>query len=162
MNGRLSDILRLHEQPLGYASPQSQYPCGSPGRSKGRVRPPPPLPARARRPHPAIAVFDAEREAHGAIDYARFGIDGVGNANSCGAIPLRFIVPCGALRIAPYAVPSLGVSLQRAIQHGVSSKSYWHMARTPAVQQGMTNAWLKAQGLVSVQDLWCKAQAYAR
>lgn len=57
---------------------------------------------------------------------------------------------------------SLGVSLKRAIQHGVSSKSYWHMARTPAVQQGMTNAWLKAQGLVSVQDLWCKAQGYAR
>jgi RNA-directed DNA polymerase len=56
---------------------------------------------------------------------------------------------------------ALGVSLKTAIQHGVSSKSYWHMARTPAVQQALSNAWLKAQGLVSVKDLWCKAQGYA-
>ncbi|MBK7617400.1 MAG: hypothetical protein IPJ08_24165 [Burkholderiales bacterium] len=33
-----------------------------------------------------------------------------------------------------------GVSLKTAIQHGVSSKSYWHMARTPAVQQVLSNA----------------------
>ena len=55
---------------------------------------------------------------------------------------------------------ALGVSLKSAIQHGVSSKSYWHMSRTPAVQQALSNAWLKAQGLVSVKDLWCKAQGY--
>ena len=55
---------------------------------------------------------------------------------------------------------ALGVSLKTAIQHGVSSKSYWHMARTPAVQQALSNAWLKAQGLFSVKDLWCKAQGY--
>ena len=54
----------------------------------------------------------------------------------------------------------LGVSLKTAIQHGVSSKSYWHMARTPAVQQALSNAWLKTQGLLSVKDLWCKAQGY--
>ena len=55
---------------------------------------------------------------------------------------------------------ALGVSLKTAIQHGVSSKSYWHMARTPALQQALSNAWLKAHGLVSVKDLWCKAQGY--
>jgi RNA-directed DNA polymerase len=55
---------------------------------------------------------------------------------------------------------ALGVSLKTAIQHAVSSKSYWHMARTPGLQQAMSNAWLKAQGLVSVKDLWCKAQGY--
>jgi RNA-directed DNA polymerase len=54
----------------------------------------------------------------------------------------------------------LGVSLKTAIQHAVSSKSYWHMARTPALQQALSDAWLKAQGLVSVKDLWCKAQGY--
>ena len=54
----------------------------------------------------------------------------------------------------------LGVSLKTATRHGVSSKSYWHMARTPALQQAMSNAWLKAQGLISVKDLWCKAQGY--
>lgn len=55
---------------------------------------------------------------------------------------------------------ALGVSLETAIQHGVSSKSYWHMARTPALQQALSNAWLKAQGLVSVKALWCKAQGH--
>jgi len=38
----------------------------------------------------------------------------------------------------------LGVSLKTAIQHGVSSKSFWHMARTPALQQALSNAWLQA------------------
>jgi RNA-directed DNA polymerase len=54
----------------------------------------------------------------------------------------------------------LGVSLKTAIQHAVSSKSYWHMARTPALQQALSDAWLQAQGLVSVKALWCKAQGY--
>ena len=56
---------------------------------------------------------------------------------------------------------NLGVSLQTAIQHSVSSKRYWRMARTPAMQQALSNAWLKAQGLVNVKDLWSKAQGYA-
>jgi len=43
----------------------------------------------------------------------------------------------------------------------VSSHGDWHMARTPVTQQAMSNAWLKAQGLVSVKDLWCKAQGYS-
>jgi len=55
----------------------------------------------------------------------------------------------------------LGVSLKSAIQHGVSSHGYWHMARTPVTQQAMSNAWLKSQGLVSVKELWCKAQGYS-
>jgi RNA-directed DNA polymerase len=55
---------------------------------------------------------------------------------------------------------NLGVSLKCAIQHAVSSASYWHMARTPAIQQALSNAWLQAQGLVSVKELWCKAQGY--
>jgi RNA-directed DNA polymerase len=54
----------------------------------------------------------------------------------------------------------LGVRLKTAIQHGVSSNSYWHMARTPAMQQALSNAWLEAQGLVSVKALWIKAQGY--
>jgi RNA-directed DNA polymerase len=55
---------------------------------------------------------------------------------------------------------SLGVALKAAIQHGVSSLSYWRMARTPVTQQAMSNTWLKEQGLLSVKDLWCKAQGY--
>ena len=55
---------------------------------------------------------------------------------------------------------ALGVSLKSAIQHGVSSNSYWQMSRTPVIQQAVSNAWLKEQGLLSVKDLWCKAQGY--
>ena len=56
---------------------------------------------------------------------------------------------------------ALGISLKTAIQHGVSSKSYWHMARTPAMQQALSNDWLKAKGLLSIKTLWCKAQGYS-
>ena len=31
---------------------------------------------------------------------------------------------------------------------------------TPALQSGMTNAWLKQQGLLSFRDLWMQAQGY--
>ena len=55
----------------------------------------------------------------------------------------------------------LGVSLKTAIQHAVSSKSYWHMARTPAMQQALNNDSLTAQGLPSIKTLWCKAQGYS-
>jgi RNA-directed DNA polymerase len=56
---------------------------------------------------------------------------------------------------------NLGVALKAAIQHGVSSLSYWRMARTPVTQQAMSNTWLKEQGLLSIKDLWCKAQGYS-
>lgn len=56
---------------------------------------------------------------------------------------------------------ALGVSLRTAVQHGTSSKSYWHMARTPAMQQALNNDWLKAQGVPSIKQLWCKAQGYS-
>ncbi|MGB7815835.1 MAG: group II intron reverse transcriptase/maturase [Methylotenera sp.] len=56
---------------------------------------------------------------------------------------------------------ALGINLKAAIQHAVSSKSYWRMARTPAVQMALNNQWLKKQGLLSIKDLWCKAQGYA-
>jgi len=55
---------------------------------------------------------------------------------------------------------ALGVSLKSAFQRGVSSNSYWHMSRTLVINQAISNAWLKEQGLLSVKDLWCKAQGY--
>ena len=56
---------------------------------------------------------------------------------------------------------ALGVSKRTAILTGISSKSYWHLSRSQATQVGMTNDWLKAQGLVSIRDLWMKAHGYA-
>jgi len=56
---------------------------------------------------------------------------------------------------------ALGVGKRTAILTGISSKSYWHLSRSKATQVGMTNDWLKAQGLVSVRDLWMKSHGYA-
>jgi RNA-directed DNA polymerase len=64
------------------------------------------------------------------------------------------------LRTRIRKLKSLGVSPENAIKHGLSSLNYWRMARSPVVQQAMSTAWLKAQGVVSVKDLWCKAQGY--
>lgn len=53
-----------------------------------------------------------------------------------------------------------GIALREAIRHGVSSRSYWRMSRSPVVQQALSNAWLHEQGLLSARELWCKAQGY--
>jgi RNA-directed DNA polymerase len=48
----------------------------------------------------------------------------------------------------------LGTFLRTAISVGLSRKGPWRLSRTLATQSGMTNQWLKAQGLLSVKDLW--------
>jgi RNA-directed DNA polymerase len=47
-----------------------------------------------------------------------------------------------------------GVSLKAAISVGMSRKSYWHLSKTDATQRGMSNQWVKEQGLISIKDLW--------
>ena len=48
----------------------------------------------------------------------------------------------------------LGTFLHTAISVAISRKGPWHLARTLATQTGMTNKWLKDQGLLSVKELW--------
>jgi RNA-directed DNA polymerase len=48
----------------------------------------------------------------------------------------------------------LGTYQRTAISVGLSRKGPWHLARTLATQTGITNQWLKDQGLLSVKDLW--------
>ena len=48
----------------------------------------------------------------------------------------------------------LGTFLRSAIAIGLSRKGPWRLAKTLATQSGMTNQWLKGQGLLSVKDLW--------
>ena len=48
----------------------------------------------------------------------------------------------------------LGTSLHAAISVAISRKGPLHLARTLATQTGMTNQWLKDQGLLSVKELW--------
>jgi RNA-directed DNA polymerase len=47
-----------------------------------------------------------------------------------------------------------GVPLKAAISVGMSRKSFWRLSKTSATQLGMTNQWLKEQGLISIKDLW--------
>jgi RNA-directed DNA polymerase len=56
---------------------------------------------------------------------------------------------------------ALGVGKRQAILTAISSKSYWRLSKTLATQVGMTNLWLKEQGLISVRALWMKAHGYA-
>lgn len=56
---------------------------------------------------------------------------------------------------------ALGTSKRQAILTAISGKSYWRLSRTLATQTGMTNAWLKSQGLISIRDYWMKAHGYA-
>lgn len=48
----------------------------------------------------------------------------------------------------------LGTRKKTAILTAISRKGPWHLSRTLATQTGMTNQWLKDQGLLSVKELW--------
>ena len=48
----------------------------------------------------------------------------------------------------------LGTNLRLAISIGLSRKGPYRLAKTLATQSGMTNQWLKDQGLLSVKELW--------
>ena len=48
----------------------------------------------------------------------------------------------------------LGCDKHRAITAAMSRKSFWRLSRTYATQLGMSNDWLKQQGIVSLSDLW--------
>ncbi|MBW2087409.1 MAG: hypothetical protein JRI37_00225 [Deltaproteobacteria bacterium] len=50
----------------------------------------------------------------------------------------------------------LGTHPGVAIPMCLTRKGPWRSARTMATQTGMTNQWLKDQGLVSVKELWVK------
>ena len=43
---------------------------------------------------------------------------------------------------------ALATSKRHAILAALSRKGYWHLSRTLATQTGMTNEWLRSQGLV--------------
>ena len=50
----------------------------------------------------------------------------------------------------------LGVSLDMAIKHALTRKSYWRLSRTPGMRFAMSNKWLHEElGLLSLKQLWC-------
>ncbi len=48
----------------------------------------------------------------------------------------------------------LGTFLRTVISVGLSRKGPWRLFRTLATYSGMTNQWLRDQGLLSIKDLW--------
>jgi RNA-directed DNA polymerase len=50
----------------------------------------------------------------------------------------------------------LGVRVQSAVACGITSKGPWRSAKTPGIQQALSNAYLKSEGLVSLRDGWIR------
>lgn len=50
----------------------------------------------------------------------------------------------------------LGVKVQSAVACGITSKGPWRSSKTPGINQALSNAFLKAEGLVSLRDGWIK------
>ncbi len=49
-----------------------------------------------------------------------------------------------------------GVWVQTAVACGITSKGPWRSSKTPGIQQALSNAYLKAEGLYSLRDGWIK------
>lgn len=49
-----------------------------------------------------------------------------------------------------------GVSIKTAVACGLTSKGPWRSSKTPGIQQALSNAYLKSQGLYSLRDGWIK------
>ena len=52
----------------------------------------------------------------------------------------------------------LGVPWDRCWTTAACGKGWWRMAHTPAAQQGMSNAWFQAQGLVNPLERYLQLQ----
>ena len=48
----------------------------------------------------------------------------------------------------------LGVHVRSAVACGITSKGPWRSAKTPGIQQALSNAYLKSQGLYALRDGW--------
>ena len=50
----------------------------------------------------------------------------------------------------------LGVGERHAVKAGLSRKGYWHLAKTEAINVGLSNTHLTKQGLTSMRTLWIR------
>ena len=50
----------------------------------------------------------------------------------------------------------LGVRVQAAVACGITSKGPWRSSKTPGINQALSNAYLKFQGLYALRDGWIK------
>jgi RNA-directed DNA polymerase len=50
----------------------------------------------------------------------------------------------------------LGIHVKAAVACGITSKGPWRSSKTPGIQQALSNAYLKSQGLYALRDGWIK------
>lgn len=50
----------------------------------------------------------------------------------------------------------LGVKVQAAVACGITSKGPWRSSKTPGINQALSNAYLKSEGLYELRDGWIK------
>lgn len=50
----------------------------------------------------------------------------------------------------------LGVPVRSAVACGITSKGPWRSSKTPGIQQALSNAYLKSEGLYALRDGWIK------
>ena len=50
----------------------------------------------------------------------------------------------------------LGVHVRSAVACGITSKGPWRSSKTPGIQQALSNAYLKSEGLYALRDGWIK------
>ncbi|WP_442866126.1 hypothetical protein, partial [Aeromonas sp. QDB56] len=51
---------------------------------------------------------------------------------------------------------SRGVHVRTAVACGITSKGPWRSSKTPGIQQALSNAYLKSQGLFALRDGWIR------
>lgn len=49
-----------------------------------------------------------------------------------------------------------GVKIQTAVGCGITSKGPWRSSKTPGINQALSNAYLKSEGLYALRDGWIK------
>ena len=49
---------------------------------------------------------------------------------------------------------SLGVAIETAVAYGHTSKGHCRSSKTPGIQQALSNAYLKTEGLFSLRQEW--------
>nr|WP_232363793.1 group II intron maturase-specific domain-containing protein [Desulfogranum japonicum] len=105
-------------------------------------------------------LFKLAEYLHGWMEY--YGISGLYRAKPelyqwlRRRVRMCYLKPWRYCRTKVRELTKLGTFLRTAISLGLSRKGPWRLSRTLATQSGMTNQWLKNQGLLSIKDLWVK------
>ena len=69
-------------------------------------------------------------------------------------IRMCYLKQWGRMKTIIKKLLGLGVPIQRAVGLGRSSKAWWGRTKNPIIHEGLSNKYLKSQGLVNIKDQW--------